>query len=80
MVEPYRHKEKAALIFIAPLLMIDQVVHAIVDRALVKRPMEIALPRARGLLAKVAGSFPGVASLLARSMTRTGLRNQSRLE
>ncbi|HXA86076.1 MAG TPA: SDR family oxidoreductase [Candidatus Dormibacteraeota bacterium] len=80
MVEPYRHKDKAALIFIAPLLTIDQVVHAIVDRALVKRPTEIALPRARGLLAKVAGSFPGIASLLAGSMTRTGLRNQAKMK
>lgn len=80
MVEPYRHKEKAALIFIAPLLTVEQVVRAIVDRALVKRPKEITLPRARGLLAKAAGSFPGVASLLAGSMARRGLRNQSRIK
>ncbi len=80
MVEPYKHKPQAALIFIAPLLTIDQVVHVIVNRALVKRPMEIALPRPRALLAKFAGSFPSVAAILAGSMTRTGLRNQSRLE
>ncbi|MGZ4842240.1 MAG: SDR family oxidoreductase [Candidatus Angelobacter sp.] len=80
MVEPYRHKEKAALVFIAPLLTVDQVVRAIVDRALVNRPTEITLPRARGLLAKAAGSFPGIASLLAGYMTRTGVRNQSRIK
>jgi len=80
MVEPYRHKEKAALIFIAPLLTIDQVVHAIVERALVKRPTEITLPRARGLLAKAAGSFPGIANMLAGPMTRTGLRNQAKMQ
>jgi 3-oxoacyl-[acyl-carrier protein] reductase len=80
MVEPYRHKDKAALIFIAPLLTIDQVVHAIVDRALASRPVEITLPRGRGLLAKIAGNFPGVANLLAGSMTRTGLRNQAKLK
>jgi short-subunit dehydrogenase len=80
MVEPYRHKEKAALIFIAPLLTINQVVHAIVERALVKRPTEITLPRARGLLAKAAGSFPGIANMLAGPMTRTGLRNQAKMQ
>ena len=80
MVEPYKHREKAALIFIAPLLTTGQVVRAIVDRALVKRPTEITLPMARGFLAKVAGSFPGVASMLAGTMTRTGLRNQAKMK
>src|SRR5579859_8097414 len=80
LIEPYRHKDQAALIFIAPLLTTEQVVRAIVDRALVKRPMEITLPRARGLVAKTAGSFPGFARRLADSMTRTGLRNQAKLK
>jgi hypothetical protein len=55
-------------------------VHAIVDHALVKRSMEIAVPRPRALLAKFAGSFPSVAALLVGPMTRTGLHNRSRLE
>ena len=80
LVEPYRHKDQAALIFIAPLLTTEEVVRAIVDRALVKRPMEITLPRTRGLLAKTAGSFPGIARRLADSMTRTGLRNQAKMK
>ncbi len=80
LVEPYRHKAQAALIFIAPLLTTEQVVRAIVDRALVKRPTEITVPRPRGLMAKAAGSFPGIASLLAGSMTRSGLRNQAKLK
>jgi 3-oxoacyl-[acyl-carrier protein] reductase len=80
MVTPYKHKPQAAFIFIAPLLTAEQVVHAVVDRALVKRPMEIAVPRPRALLAKFAGSFPSVAALLVGSITRTGLHNQSRLE
>lgn len=80
LIEPYRHKGQAALIFIAPLLTTEQVVRAIVDRALVKRPAEITLPRARGLLAKAAGSFPGLVGRLTGSMTRTGLRNQAKLK
>lgn len=80
LVEPYKHKEKAALIFSLPLLTTDQVVRAIVDRALVKRPMEMALPRPRGLLAKLAASFPAAATLLAGSMTRKGLHNQAKMK
>ncbi|HEX3092291.1 MAG TPA: SDR family oxidoreductase [Candidatus Angelobacter sp.] len=80
LVEPYKHKNQAALIFIAPLLTTEEVVRAVVDRALVKRPMEITLPRARGLLAKAAGSFPILAQRLAASMTRTGLRNQAKMK
>ena len=80
LVEPYRHKDQAALIFIAPLLTTEQIVRAIVDRALVKRPAEITLPRPRGLLAKLAGSFPAAATLLAGSMTRAGLRNQAKMK
>ncbi|MBZ5504967.1 MAG: SDR family oxidoreductase [Acidobacteriia bacterium] len=80
LVGPYKHKEKAALIFSVPLLTTEQVVRAIVDRALVKRPMETIVPRPRGLLAKLAGSFPAAATRLAGFMTQRGLRNQSRLK
>jgi NADP-dependent 3-hydroxy acid dehydrogenase YdfG len=80
LVEPYKHKDQAAMIFIARLLTTQEIVRAIVDRALVKRPAEITLPRPRGLLAKFAGSFPGVAQLLASPMIRTGLRNQAKIK
>src|SRR5262249_11241600 len=80
LVEPYKHQAQAALLFIAPLLTVETLVRAIVDRALVKRPVELTLPRRRGWLAKIAGNFPSLASLLVESMTRTGLRNQSRMK
>jgi len=80
LVEPYKHRSEAALLFIAPLLTVEQLVRAIIGRVMVRRPIEFTLPRSRGLLAKVAGSFPSVASLLVGSMTRTGLRNQARLK
>jgi 3-oxoacyl-[acyl-carrier protein] reductase len=80
LVEPYKHQANAALLFSAPLLTVESIVRTIVDRALVNRPIEITLPRPRGLLAKVAGSFPSVAALLVESFTRTGLRNQSRMK
>ena len=79
MVAPYTHKSEAAVIFSGPrLLKIEEVVRAIVDRALVKRPVEITLPRSRATLAKLAAAFPTVASFLFGAMTRRGLRNQGR--
>ncbi len=80
LVEPYKHKAQAALLFLAPLLTVEKLVREIVDHAMVKRPMELTLPRPRALLAKFAGSFPSLASLLLGPMVRTGLRNQSRLK
>lgn len=81
MTAPLTHKPAAALVFTgARLLKIEEVVRAIVDRALVKRPVEIALPRRRALLAKVAGGWPAVASLLTDRMTRLGLRHQAKIK
>jgi 3-oxoacyl-[acyl-carrier protein] reductase len=80
LVEPYKHKAQAALLFIAPLLTVEKLVREIVDRAMVKRPMELTLPRARSLLAKFGGCFPSMASLLLGSMTRTGLANQAKMK
>ena len=80
LVEPYKHQAQAAMLFIAPLLTVEKLVQQIVDRVLVRRPIELTLPAPRGLLAKLAGSFPSIASLLVESMTRTGLRNQAKLK
>jgi len=62
------------------LLTVEKLVREIVDRAMVKRPMELTLPRARSLLAKFGGCFPSMASLLLGSMTRTGLANQAKMK
>lgn len=79
MVAPYTHKAEAAVIFSGSrLLKIEEVVNAIVHRAMLKRPIEIMLPRSRATLAKIAASWPALASLLSATMTRRGLRNQSR--
>jgi 3-oxoacyl-[acyl-carrier protein] reductase len=80
LVEPYKHQAAAAMLFIAPLLTVEKLVRTIVGRAMARRPIELTLPGRLGLLAKVAGSFPSVAALLVGRMTRTGLRNQSRMK
>ena len=79
LVAPYRDKRQAAMIFSAPLLTTEEVVRAIVNRVLVRRPMEITLPRRRGLLSKFAASFPALAQSLAGGMLRKGESNQRRL-
>jgi hypothetical protein len=40
--------------------------------------VEITLPASRARLAKLAASFPALASYLFGAMTRRGLRNQER--
>jgi len=78
MVTPFAKQAEAAVVFSGSrLLRIDEVVRAIVDRALVDRPVEITLPRSRAGLAKLASCFPTIASFLFSSMTRRGLRNQA---
>lgn len=80
MLMPFAHQPQAALIFTGfRLLQAEDVARAIVDRALLKRPAELTLPRHRALLAKLAGNWPALASLLLDGMTRLGLRRQSRL-
>ena len=80
MLMPFAHQPQAALIFTGPrLLQAEDVARAIVGRAMVKRPIELTLPRHRGMLAKLAGTSPGLARLLLNGMTRLGLRRQSRL-
>ncbi len=55
-------------------LTVDDVAQAIF-RAIERRPLEVTLPGGRGLLAKVAGFFPGLAGALAGTMTKRGLKN-----
>jgi 3-oxoacyl-[acyl-carrier protein] reductase len=80
MLMPFAHQPQAALIFTGfRLLQAEDVARAIVNRALKTRPAEFTLPRHRGLLAKLAGNWPALASLLLDGMTRVGLRRQARL-
>jgi len=80
MVTPYQHKPEAALIFSGPrLLKTDEIVRAIVDYGLVKRPMELTMPKGRALLAKLAASWPALASMLVDTMISKGRKKQAGL-
>lgn len=69
--------EQAALTFSGGRsLSTQEVVDAIVERALVKAPVEITLPASRGLVSKLACIFPGASTLLLNSLKKRGRQHQ----
>lgn len=71
--------EQAALTFSGPrALSTEDVTRAILDRALVKAPMEIMLPLSRGWTAKLASALPGLSGGLLQLLRRKGREVQAR--
>jgi NAD(P)-dependent dehydrogenase (short-subunit alcohol dehydrogenase family) len=71
--------EEAALTFSGSrALTVEDIGEAVVQRVLTTRPIEIALPTGRGLLARLAGDFPEAARSLRPLLVRTGRRHQAR--
>lgn len=60
-------------------LSVDEVVGAIVDDALVRRPIEIMLPRGRALMARLAGALPGLARRARGRLAARGAARQAAL-
>ncbi len=73
--------EEAALTFSGPRpLTLEEVEELMVEEVLPKRPLEVTLPRSRGMMARVAGVAPEVTRLLAPLLTRLGRRAQKNYE
>jgi len=71
---------EAALTFSGPnALTVGDVVHAVVDRAMIGKPVEIILPFSRGLLAKGVSALPWLSTLLGNRMRRKGLARLNKL-
>jgi 3-oxoacyl-[acyl-carrier protein] reductase len=69
--------EQAALTFSGGRsLSTQEVVDAILDRALTKAPLEITLPASRGFVSKLANFFPGLSVLVLGGLLRKGRRKQ----
>ena len=69
--------EQAALTFSGSRALTTQdVVSAILNRALVKAPIEITLPGSRGAVSKFASIFPGLSALVLNVLKRRGLKRQ----
>lgn len=71
---------EAALTFTAPrFLKTEDVVSAVLDRALVKKPLLLSLPRRRAALARFVDLWPRAARWLAPPLRRQGLKRQAQL-
>lgn len=57
-------------------LTVDEVVRAIVERALERGQVEVIVPRHRGLLAKLTSFFPGLGKLLLPRLQANGMKRQ----
>jgi NADP-dependent 3-hydroxy acid dehydrogenase YdfG len=80
MLEPLVTSPEAALAFSGSrVLTVEEVGRVIVGRVLRKRPLEVILPRSRGLIAKAASLWPGLGLRLAPLLLRRGQARQSAL-
>lgn len=71
---------EAALTFSAlRFLEVGDLERAILDRVLVRRPLEVVIPRSRGWMAKIASAAPSWTSLLLPALARRGLARQRSL-
>lgn len=77
MLDQQKGKMQAALTFSGRrALTVDEVVNAIIKDALVNRPLEIVLPRMRGILAKFGNVFPSFAVKQINKLRRQGIQHQ----
>lgn len=79
MLDQQKGRDEAALTFSGSRpLTVDEVVRAVIDRVLPGRPLEIAIPLQRGLLARAGGIAPAVAQKLYPMLKKKGLEGQKR--
>ncbi|MCA9637622.1 MAG: hypothetical protein KC420_16455, partial [Myxococcales bacterium] len=80
MVDKQLDREEAALTFSgARLLTVEDVAAAILDRALVRKPMQLSLPRSRALLARLADLAPSLGLRARPLLMKLGRRRQQLL-
>ena len=73
--------DEAALTFSgARALTVQDIENVIVDEVLPNKPLEVALPFARGAVARLADLMPGVASRLVPLLAKKGLKAQAALK
>ncbi|NUP10163.1 MAG: SDR family oxidoreductase [Polyangiaceae bacterium] len=79
MLDIQKDREEAALTFSGSrALTVEEVGRVIVEHVLPKRPLEISIPMARGLLARVGGVAPAAAKALYPLMKKKGATQQKR--
>ena len=79
MLELQVDYEEAALTFSGPrALTVAEVGQAIIDTVLEHHPLELALPMARGLMARISNSAPALALRLEPLLRKRGRANQDK--
>jgi len=73
-------KPEAALAFSGSLLAVEDVVDVIVNRVLVRQPLEVLLPRGRGWLARAAGLWPSLGLRIGPFFAKVGEERRRALE
>jgi 3-oxoacyl-[acyl-carrier protein] reductase len=72
---------EAALTFSgAKALTVQDIENVLVNEVLPNKPLEVALPFARGAVARLADLMPGVASRLIPLLSKKGLKAQEQLK
>jgi len=72
--------ERAALTFSgARSLTVEEIAGVVIEQVLTRRPIELAVPRVRGRLARLAGFSPALAGLMFERLRRKGLLRQKKL-
>jgi 3-oxoacyl-[acyl-carrier protein] reductase len=73
--------EQAAMTFSgARALTVEDIEQVVIGTVLPHRPLEVALPISRGLLARVANTAPGLSRVLEPMLRRKGLQRQERIK
>lgn len=79
MLDLQRSREEAALTFSGSRpLTVAEVSRVVVEQVLPARPLEISIPVARGLLARVGGALPSTAKVLYPLLRKKGADGQKR--
>ena len=76
MLDLQKGYEEAALTFSGRVLTVEDVAQTVLNRVLKRRPLEVAIPRSRELLARAANLAPGLGLRLAPALSRKGQKAQ----
>ncbi len=73
--------DEAALTFSGDrFLTVEDIDRVVFEKVLSKRPPEVLVPGYRGVLTKLGAAFPGIASLLADSLSAKGRKKQAAIK
>ena len=79
MLDLQKGRAEAALTFSGSRpLTVDEVSRVVLEHVLPARPLEVSIPTARGLLARVGGALPAAAKVLYPVMKKMGAEGQKR--